>query len=49
MSESKKAHYRCLGCGLEYWGKPGPQKDCVMCSSVYFKWLNYERDFAKGE
>ena len=43
------AKYECK-CGLK-WEHPqeklGPPECCPQCRSKYFKWSNYEEDFAK--
>jgi rubrerythrin len=38
------ALYRCLGCGHEWRGKPGPV-ECPRCLHPYVRWLNYEALF----
>lgn len=34
------AQYRCLGCGFEWLGEPGPV-ECPKCHHVYVKWVNF--------
>lgn len=35
------AIYKCLKCGHNYTGKPGPTI-CPICNHVYIKWVNYD-------
>lgn len=36
-----EAFYKCLKCGYEWKGKPGPV-ECPKCYHLYVKWVNYE-------
>jgi len=35
------AIYKCLNCGHEWTGLPGPTQ-CPLCLHLYVKWLNYD-------
>ena len=37
-----KCEYKCLKCGYEWSGKPGPTQ-CLLCNHLYVKWVNYEQ------
>ena len=39
----KKAHYRCLECEFEWFGKPEPVT-CPKCGCIWVKWVNYTDD-----
>lgn len=41
-----KARYRCLDCGHEYLGEPGPTQ-CPVCGHLYVEWLNHEEMHAR--
>ena len=34
------AKYRCIKCGHDWEGEPGPT-DCPACDHKYVKWINY--------
>jgi len=36
-----KAEYKCLKCGYQYKGFPGPTQ-CPKYNHLYIKWLNFE-------
>jgi hypothetical protein len=39
------ALYKCLRCGHEFVGSPGPT-ECQGCGHSYVKWINYsEKEF----
>lgn len=48
------AEYECVKCNHKWTDKPGPitfngtETKCPSCGSLYMKWLNYERDYEKG-
>ncbi len=50
MARVKLAHYRCLACGYEWQGLPGPYRtltepklptECLACGHLYVEWLNF--------
>lgn len=41
------AYYKCVKCGLEYWGHPGSQDECQGCGSLYIEWMNYVEMFSE--
>lgn len=46
----KLAHNRCNNCGHEWKDRPGKfaeYQTCPKCGSLYWTWLNYQKDFAR--
>jgi len=41
MASKGEAEYKCLKCGFEFCGNPGPTI-CKACGYNYVKWINYE-------